>query len=365
MKMSEYVLKLYKYINEPYFKNNPTYIDMWRTVYEKEKDPNILLLLFNADISTFYHWIYVEFSRKFLEIKRYDLAKYVLEYALENKVYDKKILLKELKELPVYQGKYSSDLHKYFQRNTVKCLGKVFDIKEKYVTMTNIHSGNKHSEITHIKEDKENKSNIETQKEDISKNLENVNCLCADFSVGGNIKFADFALVINEIINDSVYKTIKVKTDETAQIYIVFKAPKSMLLCLQNHASDFGFVWNNEDYFCFNYIPIASMSSILQDITFKNGLYKYFYANKIWNFLMNLENSGYYLNTFEDFYIDNNFNLRLKNITNLKKVVIDFKQMWIEWFGMDYSTFSKDYNEICDKEEYLKEVFEHKKNLFK
>jgi len=288
MKMSEYVLKLYKYINEPYFKNNPTYIDMWRTVYEKEKDPNILLLLFNADISTFYHWIYIEFSRKFLEIKRYDLAKYVLEYSLENNAYDRKILENEIKELPVYQGKSSSDLHKYFQRNTVKCLGMIFYIKDKYVTMTIIQSDDKHSEINHIQEDKENTNNIEIQNEDKSKLIENFNCLSADFSIGGNIKFEDFTLVINEIKNDSVYKTVKVKTDETAQIYIVFKTPKSIILCLKKHASDFSFVWNNEEHFCFNYIPIISMSSIIQENAFKNGLYKYFYANKMWNLIKDL-----------------------------------------------------------------------------
>ena len=45
-----YEQQLLQYIDIPYFRNNPTYIERWRKYYDKYKDPQILLLMHHKQI---------------------------------------------------------------------------------------------------------------------------------------------------------------------------------------------------------------------------------------------------------------------------------------------------------------------------
>ncbi|CAD25211.1 hypothetical protein [Encephalitozoon cuniculi GB-M1] len=88
---------LLRYIDIPYFRNNPSYISLWQRYYYKTKDPGVLFLMRHKKISRYYHWIYVEFSRFFMKSGHCGMSKAALGMGMACGAYDRKILEDELK----------------------------------------------------------------------------------------------------------------------------------------------------------------------------------------------------------------------------------------------------------------------------
>ena len=120
--------QLLTYIDIPYFKNNPTYIDLWRRYYEIHHDPQILLLMFYKSISTHYHWIYIELSKHFVKINKAEIAYFILSEAIKNNVYDVQRLENALSRLPPFKRKYSrGDMMCILNQRNINAFGRVWN----------------------------------------------------------------------------------------------------------------------------------------------------------------------------------------------------------------------------------------------
>lgn len=120
--------QLLEYIDIPYFQNNPSYIEKWRNYYQKNPDMHILLLMYHKKISTLYHWIYIEFSKHFVKMGKYEIAHYILSEAIHNKVYQKERLQEALASIPDFQKQYlKGDLACILNQKNIKALGKIWN----------------------------------------------------------------------------------------------------------------------------------------------------------------------------------------------------------------------------------------------
>ena len=125
---SSFEQQLIQYIDIPYFKNNPTYIKRWREYYEKNKDPQILLLMYHKNISTFYHWIYIEMSNHFIKLNKAEISSFILNEALKNRVYDEKKIKEALSQLPAFSKKYNKgDMICLLNQRNIQALGKLWN----------------------------------------------------------------------------------------------------------------------------------------------------------------------------------------------------------------------------------------------
>jgi len=126
---------LLKYIDIPYFRNNPSYIERWRRYYLKQnKDPQILLLMHHKQISTYFHWLYLELSSYFLKIGKPELASFVLNEALKINVYDESRIKKALSKIPNFEKQYSrGDLLAVLNQRNIKALGTVWNCFEEEI----------------------------------------------------------------------------------------------------------------------------------------------------------------------------------------------------------------------------------------
>lgn len=126
---------LLKYIDVPYFRNNPSYIERWRRYYLKQnKDPQILLLMHHKQISTYFHWLYLELSSYFLKIGKPELASFVLNEALRINAYDELRIKKALSKIPNFEKQYSrGDLLAVLNQRNVKALGTVWNCFEEEI----------------------------------------------------------------------------------------------------------------------------------------------------------------------------------------------------------------------------------------
>lgn len=119
---------LLKYIDIPYFKNNPSYIDRWRQYYKKHKDPQILLLMYYKRISTLFHWIYIELSRHFMKMDLPELSSFILTEAIKSNVYDSERLKEEMKSIPNFIEKYNKgDLLSILNHKNIHALGRIWN----------------------------------------------------------------------------------------------------------------------------------------------------------------------------------------------------------------------------------------------
>ncbi|KAM0681256.1 hypothetical protein GINT2_000454 [Glugoides intestinalis] len=124
-KQEEFLLS---YIDIPYFRNNPTYIERWRAYYQQCKDPQVLMLMLYKKISTYYHWIYLELSNHFMNKQQFQIAHFVLQEALQANVYDKNKIKEALEKIPSFEKKYSKgDMLALLNMKNINALGKVWN----------------------------------------------------------------------------------------------------------------------------------------------------------------------------------------------------------------------------------------------
>lgn len=123
--------QLLKYIDIPYFRNNPSYIKLWRSYYEQTKRIEVLLLMYHKQISTYYHWIYVELSKHFIRVGKPELAHYVLTEALRNNVYDSKCVEEALGRVPPFERRYTrGDMACVLNQKNLRVLGTIWNSYE-------------------------------------------------------------------------------------------------------------------------------------------------------------------------------------------------------------------------------------------
>lgn len=126
---------LLKYIDIPYFRNNPAYIDRWRKYYQRYRDPQILLLMYHKQVSTYFHWIYLELSAHFLRIQQPEMAHFILNEAQRAKVYDEARVRRALAEIPKFERKCSrGDLLALLNQRNINALGRLWNsFEEEFV----------------------------------------------------------------------------------------------------------------------------------------------------------------------------------------------------------------------------------------
>lgn len=156
---------LLNYIDIPYFRNNPTYIDRWRTYFQRYKDPQILLLMYHKQISTFYHWIYLELSQHFLSKKQPQIAYFVLNEALKNNVYDSERIKEALNKIPPFEKKYSKgDMLALLNMKNIQALGKTWNVADEvYFYLKNPPKDAVNHEIEQIKRFERNYQKIKNE----------------------------------------------------------------------------------------------------------------------------------------------------------------------------------------------------------
>ncbi|KAI5170005.1 hypothetical protein PAEPH01_1166 [Pancytospora epiphaga] len=138
-KENGYENQLLTYIDVPYFRNNPSYIELWRRYYNSNPNPHILLLMYHKSISTFYHWIYIELAEHFLRIKEPELAHFILCEALRNGVYNPTCLEKALSRIPIFKKKYTrGDMLCILDQKNILALGTVWN-KYEEIAFCDIH----------------------------------------------------------------------------------------------------------------------------------------------------------------------------------------------------------------------------------
>lgn len=120
-----------QYIDIPYFRNNPTYIEWWRAYYQKYKDPQILLLMYHKQISTYYHWLHIELSEHFLRKKKPQIAHFILSEALKNNVYDPVKINEAMERIPSFEKKYTrGDMTSILNWKNINALGRVWNVSK-------------------------------------------------------------------------------------------------------------------------------------------------------------------------------------------------------------------------------------------
>lgn len=98
---------LLRYIDMPYFRNNPSYILLWQRYYANTRDPGVLFLMKYKKVSQYYHWIYVELSRFFISRNHPGLCSVVLSMGMKCNAYDSRVLADELGKIPANSQTYS------------------------------------------------------------------------------------------------------------------------------------------------------------------------------------------------------------------------------------------------------------------
>ena len=402
VKIGEFVQQLLDYIEIPYFKNNPTYIDWWRKYYEHTKDQNILLLLFNLRISTCYHWIYIEFSKIFLEMKRPDIAFFILKIALETDVYDQKVLKEALLTIPKFQPTCSDkEIYKIFKKQKIKCMGRVFNIKENKIVSIEDNKYKKENNDTVITcEDKENNSEINkenvncnkikdenervnenegvnkifkveemdkienaiNEKQSNNNNLEGKKANIKFFSLeaGEYLVLDRISLFIKSAISQGSFECMNLaENDET--VVESFCVAECAFDKINNLDFEYFFEYENKNYVIFKYSCLCKLSEVMNQNNFSQQLYKYYYLEKILRYVKTFPNA-----TLHDFYVDSDFNVNMMNFT------FSQKNSLLEQIQSYYSeiNFKSSVNEIYksiklfeDTENYQNEIYEHKKQL--
>lgn len=111
----------------PFFYNNLEYIGKWIGYYSFRKDPRILFLMKLKKISCDYHWLHIELSKYFNHKGKSEIAIFILKKALENKVHDKDIILKEMENYRDITPISEIEAHRYLYPKNFKALGRVWN----------------------------------------------------------------------------------------------------------------------------------------------------------------------------------------------------------------------------------------------
>jgi hypothetical protein len=119
---------LLRYIDMPYFRNNPSYIALWQRYYMRRPDPCVLFLMRHKKISQYYHWLYIELSSFFSLRRHHGISRVVLEAGIEANAYDPEVLREELGKIPADDRTYSEhEINVLLNPKNFGCLGKVWN----------------------------------------------------------------------------------------------------------------------------------------------------------------------------------------------------------------------------------------------
>lgn len=120
--------RLTEFIDIPYFRNNPSYIELWRKYYSDSRDPKILLLMYHKKIGTYYHWLYIELAKHFIRIGRAEIAHFVLTEAVRENVYSQERLREALAKVPPFTKQYfKSDMRSLLDQKNIHALGRIWN----------------------------------------------------------------------------------------------------------------------------------------------------------------------------------------------------------------------------------------------
>ncbi|KAF9764205.1 hypothetical protein NGRA_0743 [Nosema granulosis] len=111
----------------PFFYNNLDYINKWIDYYLSKNDIRILFLMKFKKISCDYHWLHIELAKYFTKINRKEIAVFILQKALENKVYDSSIIRNTLEQYVNINPISEVEAHQYLYPKNFKALGKIWN----------------------------------------------------------------------------------------------------------------------------------------------------------------------------------------------------------------------------------------------
>lgn len=97
-----------KYINVPYFKNNPWYLELWEREYLRTKDPVLLFLMLLKDVGTLHSWLYLQLHAYYKD-KCSICSSTIIRLALRNNTYPKDRV--EAIRLPTSQAEVEVEAH--------------------------------------------------------------------------------------------------------------------------------------------------------------------------------------------------------------------------------------------------------------
>ncbi|KAL6122715.1 hypothetical protein NUSPORA_00244 [Nucleospora cyclopteri] len=352
--ISQYIEYLLKYMNIPYFKNNPTYIEHWRKFYEHTKDPNVLLLLFNKRISTCYHWIYVEFSKIFIEMGKPEVANFIIKLGIQSDVFDQAELKKQLLRIPEFKTTQSDkQIYQLFKKKKITCMGRIFDIKN--------------STITKIEKDKEvGKENIENQnksrfgktekKVDISTKEAHVKIFSLE--MGEYLVLDKISLFLKSPLSADSYQCINLvqNAEETVQSFCLINCNKRDLQNIEYLI--FYFHYQDKTFAVFHYNFLCFFTNILKRDDYKTNLCKYFYLEKIIKIAENFPELP-----VDCLYVDCNFDLKLYTFTGESSSLRDF--LLEELNESKENNFNSIKNALYAKIDHFQQDSEYKNDLFK
>ena len=362
--VEKFIAQLIEYMDIPYFKNNPEYIEMWRTYYDRYKSINVLLLMYNAEISTYYHWIYIELSRKFVELNETKFARCLLEHALKRDVYDRKVIVDELRLMTKEKTEDQKipfetkemELLRYLKRDVIRTMGRIFNLKEKSII--------KMSQREEI-ENKENEKETKIKKPRHFVETSYKHCISAEFAVEGALKFEEFNLIVNEVIENGIMKCIKISEGETAtNVYVEREfITETRNITFKNIL--FRFTWDDLVYVVLEDDNLCEFISVINVDTFKESLYKFYYIEQILKYIKELHSNGLYLTNLADFYVDNNFKLQLRSFKCLSCNKVKYHELFKRFFDISLEGIETKLNDIFKEESFIAELKQHKKDLLK
>ncbi|KAM0687936.1 hypothetical protein COBT_000814 [Conglomerata obtusa] len=129
----------------PYFKNQQSYIQAWQAIYDKNKDPNILLLLHHHNISEHYHFIYIELSKHFEKIN-VEVSKYILKIAIKKNVFDDSVIRSEYERIKDFVGVVLDDnvVYRMIRPKSIFLWDKEWVAKEEILVYKRVSGKSKH-----------------------------------------------------------------------------------------------------------------------------------------------------------------------------------------------------------------------------
>lgn len=384
LSLDAFELELIKYMDIPYFKNNPSNIERWRTYYEKTNDPNVLLLLINTDISCNYHWIYIQLSKVFIEMGKREYATKILNHALQTDVYNREEILKYIGKhnLEIYK-KSGADLLRDFRRSVIKCMGRIFYLEEKriernpnvirktnMINNTSENVNNKMEKLRNEQEPKENEIKITKELERVKFTLSE----CLSFS-DESLEFSDYKLIISKEISPTTFSSTKISTDDEPTTIRVSKigdgiSQNIQISIIENRGKSplwknilNMFTWENSGYISLIYNPLCDFKSIYSSVDFKERPYKIFYLIQVLEYIRILEGNSLYITSLDSFVVNDRFILELSSAECLSISKLDINAVILDVFGISLPDCPKVIETNSGTEEYLMDLRNHKEQI--
>ncbi len=351
----EYEKYLLDHIDIPYFKNNPGYLEKWRSYYKSTKDPNVLSLMFFKKIGTLHHWIYVEFAEIFLKSNHPELANFIITLALDHRVYDKKVLDDQLKKIPSFKSQYSDqELYALINRKNIKCMGMVWNAEEDNSSSV-YNTSSTYPSSTTIND----------------KDLVSIEHTKSVIEIGDKIKIGSFYFEVTEIQNQKYFSN-RISEGNENQQFCIQKIPLPQMTIFTAVMPCSAFLKFNESLFSIHRVESKIfLTEIFTNLDFKSSEYKFFYLQKILLFTIKCIKENFVFLDINGFYINEEFELRnemefLENATetNILKIKSELSKFYEE------TDFSFGINEIykmttlrTEGKEFETSLAEHKKTL--